>query len=58
MNYKKFVNNLKRQAEENPLAAIAAAGLVVTAMTKLLQANTARNNSKTWQQEVMRRSMK
>ncbi len=55
---KKFIDNLKRQAEENPIAALAVAAAVITASTKLMQAVTERENSKTWKQEVQRRSMK
>lgn len=55
---KKYIDNLKRQAEENPLVALAVAGAVVTAAAKLMQANTERKNSNTWAKEVERRRMK
>lgn len=52
---KKFIDNLKRQAEENPLMALAIAAAVITATTKLLDANTARSYSRTHALEVNRR---
>lgn len=52
-----FVTNLKKQASENPLAAMAAGALLFTATSKLIGANTARQNAKTWQMEVARRAM-
>lgn len=54
---KKFADNLKRQAEENPVAALAVSALVITAVTKLMQANTEARNSKSWAKEVDRRRM-
>lgn len=54
---KKFVNNLKRQAEENPMAALFIAGGVIAATAKLMDANTSRVNSKAWAKEVDRRMM-
>jgi hypothetical protein len=53
----KFFTNLKKQAEENPLVAIGVATVAVTAVTKLMQANTERTNSRTWEKEVDRRRM-
>jgi len=49
---------LKSQVEEQPLIA---AGIVVgllTGASKLLNANTARQNAKTWKREVKRRESK
>lgn len=54
---KRYIDNLKRQAEENPLVAAGLAVAAVTAITKLMQANTERNNSKSWAKEVDRRRM-
>lgn len=54
---KRYYENLKRQAEENPLAALAIGAATVTAVTKLMQANTERKNSTTWAKEVDRRRM-
>lgn len=55
---KKYLNNLKLQAEENPLVAAGVGIAAITAVRMLMQANTERNNSKTWKQEVQRRSMR
>lgn len=54
----KFVDNLVRQAEENPMLALGLGAGAVTALSKLLNAGTARSNSKTWQKEVNRRTKK
>jgi hypothetical protein len=54
---KKYLDNLRRHAEENPLGAAAIAIAAIAALTKLMQANTERNNSKTWSKEVDRRRM-
>lgn len=51
----KFIDNLKRQAEENPVFALATGAAVIQAMTKLVSTNTSRKNSKAWQKEVDRR---
>lgn len=53
---KKFYNRLKTQAQENPLAAIFVATLLITATSKLVDANTSRKNSKAWNKEVDRRA--
>ena len=52
---KKFIDNLKLQAEANPLAAIAAAGLLITACSKLLDSQTAASAARTHALEVNRR---
>lgn len=54
----KFVENLKRQAEENPVVALGAGAAVVQAISKLVQVNSQRKNSKTWKKEVERRAKK
>lgn len=54
---KKYLENLKRQAEENPLAAMAIGAATVTAVAKLVAVNNERQNSKTWAKEVERRRM-
>lgn len=51
----RFKNNLKRQIEENPMLALAAAAALITAMSKLLDANTARAATRTHALEVQRR---
>lgn len=54
----KFVENLKRQAEENPIFALATGAAVVQAMTKLVATSTQRKNAKSWHKEVDRRIQK
>lgn len=54
---KQYLENLKRQAEENPIVALIVGAGAITAVTKLLQANTERKNSQTWAKEVDRRRM-
>ena len=43
-----FLNNLKKQAEENPVLALAVAAALLTAGSKFM-------NSMAWKQEVARR---
>ena len=52
---KEYIDNLKRQANENPIGALVVGALVATAAAKLLQASTERKNSYTWSREVDRR---
>lgn len=47
---------LKEQVEDNPLLAAGAAAALLTGISKLLDANTKRQNAKTWKKEVNRRS--
>jgi hypothetical protein len=54
---KRFIDNLKRQAEENPVLTMFAAAAVITATTKLMQANTDRAKAQTHAKEVDRRTM-
>jgi hypothetical protein len=54
----KFLDNLKRQAEENPIFALATGAAVLQAVSRLVNTNTARKNSKAWQKEVDRRVKK
>lgn len=51
-----FLNNLKRQASENPMAALAGGAVFLQAVGKLGVAYAATKNSKTWKKEVNRRS--
>jgi hypothetical protein len=53
-----FLQNLKRQAEENPIAALAVGAAVLTTITKLLGTSVDVKNSRAWAQEVARRTMK
>lgn len=54
----KFVDNLKRQAEENPIVALGVGAAALTALSKLLDANTARVSAKTHAREIDRRVRK
>lgn len=53
-----FLRNLKRQAEENPIIALAAIGAVLTAATRFIGAGVDARNSHVWAREVARRTMK
>lgn len=50
--------NLKRQIEEQPLIALGVVSAALSGAAKLMNANSARRNSKTWKQEVKRRTKK
>lgn len=50
-----FIDNLKRQAEENPLVAMGVTAALITAIGKLINANSNSRNSRAWAQEVERR---
>lgn len=52
-----YLNNLKTWAKEYPGQALAATALALVAVARVMQANTERQNAKTWKQEVQRRSM-
>ena len=54
-NIKRFADNLKRQAQENPLLAVAIGAGAVTAVTKLIEANTQRTYAKAHVREIDRR---
>lgn len=49
---------LKAQVEEQPLLAAGILVGLLTGASKLLNANTARANAKTWRREVKRREAK
>ena len=53
-----FLDNLKRQAEENPVVAVGVGAAAVQAVTKLLNVYIANKNSNAWKQEVKRRQAK
>ena len=53
----KFVTNLRRQIEENPLESIVVLTAATAVVIKLMNANTDRNNAKSWKKEVERRTM-
>lgn len=52
---KQFYANLKKAAEENPLAALAAVAALFAATAKLMDANTQRSYAQTHRREVDRR---
>jgi len=54
---KKVTDRIKQAWEDNPLAVLAVGALVANAAAKLIEANTARHNSRTWEMEVSRRRM-
>ena len=54
----KFIANLKRQAEENPVLALAVAAGLITSISKLIDSGSTLQNSHAWKQEVARRTMK
>lgn len=54
----KFLQNLKHQAEQNPIAALAVGVAVVTAASKLLSVGVEMQNASAWKREVTRRAMK
>jgi hypothetical protein len=56
-NMNRAFDRIKRAWEENPLVVIAVGAMAVTAVSKLMDANTARHNSHVWQMEVNRRTM-
>lgn len=51
----KFIDNLKNQAEENPVLALGVAAALITSISKLVAATTNNRNSRAWAQEVERR---
>jgi len=58
MNINFNTANLKRQVEEQPLIALGVVSAALSGAAKLMNANTARKNSKTWSKEVKRREKK
>ena len=53
-----FLNNLKRQAAENPVLTLAVTAGLLTAASKLIGTGVDVRNSRAWAQEVQRRAMK
>ena len=53
-----FLDNLRRQAEDQPMVAMGIGAAAITAIAKLLNAQTEHRNAKTWKKEVDRRTMK
>lgn len=55
MKFEFDTTKLKKQIEENPLVAAGIGAAILSGGAKLMNANTARKNSKTWKREVERR---
>jgi len=53
-----FIDNLKRQAEENPVLALGVAAGLITAISKLVDSGATAKNSNAWKKEVARRAIK
>jgi hypothetical protein len=53
-----FINNLKTQAEQNPVLALAVGAGLITAISKFMNATSDSRNSRAWAKEVSRRAMK
>lgn len=51
MDSQRFLDNLTRQAEENPVVALGVAAALIGSVSKLI-------NSAAWRREVARRAMK
>lgn len=54
----KFLENLQAQAEANPVLAMGVAAGLLTAISKLMDANTNARNAKSWDRESKRRTIK
>lgn len=53
-----FLENLKREAEKNPIAALGVAAGLLAAVGKLMNANTEAKKARDWKREVRRREVK
>jgi len=51
----RFLENLQRQAEENPMVAMGIAAALITAITKLNDSRVNSRNANAWAKEVDRR---
>lgn len=51
----KFMQNLGRQVEGNPLGALVAASMAMNAITKLMRVHHEGINARAWAKEVARR---
>lgn len=54
----KFLENLKTQAEENPVVALGVAAGLITAISHLINSAGNAKNSRAWAKEVARRAAK
>lgn len=57
INKERIKHNLKTFVEESPEKVLLLAVGTLPVLTKLMQANTERQNSKTWRKEVQRREI-
>lgn len=55
MDHNRFLTNLQRQAEENPVVALGVAAALITSVSKLLGTTVDMRNSAAWTREVNRR---
>lgn len=53
-----FLDNLKQQAEENPVLALGVAAGLITSISKLIDSGATLKNSHAWKKEVARRALK
>lgn len=53
-----FIENLKHQAEQNPILALGVAAGLITAISKLGNTMTDAKNARAWKLEVARRAAK
>lgn len=53
-----FLENLKRQAEANPLLALGIATGLIAAVSKLMDSKSGMKNAASWDRETRRRNMK
>lgn len=53
-----FLNNLKTQAEDNPIVALGIGAALITAISKLIDASVNSKNARAWAKEVARRTAK
>lgn len=51
-----FLENLKREAAENPIVAMGVAAGLLTALSKLMSAATETKKARSWDREVARRA--
>jgi hypothetical protein len=58
MDKDRFIDNLARQAEDNPVLALGVAAGLITAISKFINSGATAKNAKAWQREVARRAAK